>query len=226
MRLSFGVMNLAPFIEHTLLKPDARENEIRKICTEAVQNRFHGVCVNSSYVALARSVVKDQTQVVSVVGFPLGAALTKAKVWETTEAIENGADEIDMVIQIGFLKDRKNNEVSADIKAVVQAARGKTVKVIIETALLTTEEKTLACELARDAGAHFVKTCTGFSGGQAEVSDIQLMRAVVGPSLGIKASGGIKTAEAAEALIRAGANRLGTSSGVQLVRGLTTTQGY
>lgn len=223
--LSFAQMNLAPFIEHTLLKPDARENEIRKLCTEAIQHGFFGVCVNSSYVALAKSLVKDKCRVVSVIGFPLGTAATKAKVWETSEAVENGADEVDMVIHLGLLKDRRTNEAMEDIQAVVKAARGKNVKVIIETALITTEEKTLACELARDAGAHFVKTCTGFAGGGATVSDVELMRAVITTSMGVKASGGIKTAEAAEALVKAGASRLGTSSGVQLIHGQTPAQG-
>ncbi len=219
-------MNFALYIEHTLLKPETREGDIRKLCAEAITHSFFGVCVNSSYIALAKSVLKNQSKVVSVVGFPLGACATKTKASETADAVENGADEIDMVIHLGFLKDQRRADVINDIRSVVEAAQGQPVKVILETGLLTQDEKILACHLARDAGAHFVKTCTGFASGQAEVSDIQLMHSLVGAGMGVKASGGVRTPEKALALIQAGATRLGTSSGVQLVGGMSSQGSY
>lgn len=213
-------------IEHTLLKPDAQSSDIKKICQEAREHNFFGVCINSSYVELAKKHLQDsQVRLVSVVGFPLGAADLAAKAFEAQTAIAKGADEIDMVIHLGALKDRDLALVKADISAVVLAAQNHPVKVIIETALLTQEEKLLACELTLQAGAHFVKTCTGFSGGGATVEDILLMKKAVRSQIGVKASGGIKLMEQALALLQAGATRLGTSSGVSLVSGAKAIKG-
>lgn len=220
-------MNIQKLIEHTLLKPEAGESDVRKICAEAIQHQFFGVCVNSCYVALAHSLLKEKgPKLVSVIGFPLGTMESKAKAFETSRCIELGADEIDMVINIGALKDKRYHDVQKDIETVVKACQGHALKVIIETGLLSDEEKVMACKLSKAAGAQFVKTCTGFSQGQAEVSDIELMRKTVGPQMGIKASGGIKTVEKAQALIQAGADRLGTSSGVLLVSGKAATDSY
>lgn len=220
---------LSQYIEHTLLKPEATTNDISKVCQEAIKHQFVGVCVNSSYVEFAKSQISssvNSVKLVCVVGFPLGVCTSESKAFETSLAIRQGADEIDMVIQIGALKEKRYEFVQKDIESVVAAASGKPVKVILETALLTNEEKIKACELSLKAKAHFVKTCTGFMGGGATVEDIQLMKQVVGHQMGIKASGGIKTSEQAKALIEAGANRLGTSSGVSLVSGIATSGGY
>ncbi len=213
-------MNLSNYIDHTLLKPDATTEQIKNLCAEAIENKFYAVCVNSSYVALASEILKNtQIKIASVVGFPLGVVDSKSKAFETLIAIQNGATEIDMVIHIGALKEKKYQYVQNDIADVVQAAAGNKVKVILETALLTDDEKKIACELSLKAKAHFVKTCTGFGGGTASITDIQLMKSVVGNQMEIKASGGIKTFDFAKELILAGANRLGTSSGIALVNG-------
>lgn len=218
---------LNKYIDHTLLKPETQVEQINQLCEEAKQYQFASVCVNPTWVAHCSELLKDSdVKVCTVIGFPLGATTTETKAFETKNAIENGADEIDMVINIGSLKDRRYEEVEDDIKAVVDAANGKTVKVIIETSLLTKEEKQKACELAKKAGAHFVKTSTGFSGGGATVEDVHLMRLAVGPEMGVKASGGVRNLEDAQAMIKAGATRIGASAGVQIVSGLESNSDY
>jgi deoxyribose-phosphate aldolase len=212
------MLSLASLIDHTLLKPDASYDQIEKICKEAVDFRFASVCVNSMHVALAARCLKgSDVKPIAVVGFPLGAMLTDAKVAETRAAIADGAQEIDMVINIGALKSLDYATVLNDIEKVVGVALTAPVKVIIETAQLTRDEKIIACALAKAGGASFVKTSTGFGGGGATVEDVNLMRAVVGPDFGVKASGGIKTLEDMKLMVAAGASRIGTSSGVQIV---------
>lgn len=219
--------NLSSYIDHTILKPETTESQIRQLCKEALENQFFSVCVNTSFVPLCKELLKGSSvKVCAVVGFPLGAMSTPAKAFETKWAVENGADEIDMVIQIGALKAHQYDYVREDIRKVVEAAQGRTVKVIIETSLLTRDEKIMACQLSKDAKAHFVKTSTGFNGGGATVEDVQLMKATVGDALEVKASGGVRDQATAEAMIRAGATRLGTSSGVQLVKNQSVTSGY
>jgi len=215
-----GAAQVARFIDHTLLKPDAQTRAFDTLCAEAMQHGFFSVCVNSCRVAyVAKKLAGSGVHVCSVVGFPLGAMTTASKVFETKEAIRDGADEIDMVINIGWLKSGDRQAVEADIRAVRGAAAKAVLKVIIETVLLSNEEKVLACELAKKAGADFVKTSTGFLGGGATVEDVRLMRAAVGPDLGVKASGGVKTYADAVAMIQAGATRIGTSSGVAILTG-------
>lgn len=228
------MQKLNSFIEHTLLKPEAQQEDFRKLCLEAKQNLFLGVCVNSSWTEFCRREIdhlfQDQqnskTKLVTVVGFPSGVGLSRAKAFETEQSIALGADEIDMVIHLGWLKDRRIVEVENDIKSVVAAAQGRPVKVIFETHLLTQEEKILACEICIRAGAHFVKTSTGFSGGGATAEDVLLMKQIVGDQLGVKASGGVRSLEQAEKMIEAGASRLGTSSGVAIVQGKSIGSGY
>lgn len=220
-------ISLAAYIDHTLLKADARSEQIQKLCQEAQEYQFFSVCVNSAYVQTCFELLKNsKVKVCSVVGFPLGAMDSRAKAFETEQAVRHGASEIDMVINIGALKDGRHDLVKNDIQQVVEAAQGKIVKVIIETALLTEPEKILACQLSEAAGAHFVKTCTGFGGGGATIEDITLMRKTVSAKISIKASGGIKDRTHALALIKAGATRLGTSSGIALVQGQSSTGGY
>ena len=206
-------------IDHTLLKPEAIQSVLDRLCSEALQYGFKAVCVNSARVAyVSQKVVGSAVAVCAVVGFPLGASPQAAKAFEAAKAIEDGASELDMVLNIGALKDGDLKTVEADIRAVRQAAPGPSVlKVIIETCLLTEAEKTTACEIAKQVGADFVKTSTGFSSGGATVEDVALMRRIVGPEMGVKASGGIKDWETAVAMIEAGADRLGTSSGVAIV---------
>lgn len=222
------VNSLARFIDHTLLKPEATQDQISNLCKEAIQFQFAGVCVNSVWIDfVVKSVAGTNILPVAVVGFPLGAMETKAKAFEAELAAKFGAKEIDMVIPVGLLKSQQTQRVREDIASVVKASGKALVKVIIETGLLTNEEKKVACSLAKEAGAHFVKTCTGFSAGAATVEDVKLMKSVVGSALQVKASGGIKTADFAKALIEAGASRLGTSSGVALVtQGHQNTGGY
>ena len=218
---SLSPAELARFIDHTLLKPEATEREIRSLCEEARKHSFATVCVNSRYIPLAAELLAgSKTLPIAVVGFPLGACATEAKVFETRWAVEKGAREIDMVIALGSLLEGKDAEVEADIRAVVQAA-GPTVpvKVILETCLLNDEQKARACRLSVAAGAAFVKTSTGFSKGGATIEDIRLMRAAVGPKVGVKASGGIRTRENAVAMIEAGANRIGASASAAIVSG-------
>ncbi len=209
--------DIAARIDHTLLKADASEEDIRKLCEEARQHRFAAVCVNPVWVSLCRQLLQDTgVMVATVVGFPLGALSAEAKAEEAARAAAEGADELDMVMNIGLLKSGRDAEVEEDIRGVVGAAGGRTVKVIIETALLTDEEKVTACTLAQRARAHYVKTSTGFSKGGATVDDVALMRKVVGDTMGVKASGGIRTAEDARKMIAAGATRIGTSAGVSI----------
>ena len=212
--------DIARMIDHTLLKPDACLEQLEKLCFEAIEHNFATVCVNPTHVEFCASILKDKApQVCTVVGFPLGANISGAKAFETKEAICLGAEEIDMVINIGALKDQKFDFVKADIESVVNAAGQIPVKVIIETSLLNDEQKIKACMLAKQAGASFVKTSTGFSGGGANAHDVALMRKTVGENIGVKASGGIRTYEDAIAVINAGANRIGASSGVNIIKG-------
>ncbi len=213
---------MAQYIDHTLLKPEAQRSAFDKLCDEALQYRFKAVCVNSCRVAyVAEKLEGGGVEVCSVVGFPLGAMETRAKAFEASQAIEGGATEVDMVINIGALKSGDLKTVDNDIRSLRSAAKGSTVlKVIIETCLLTDEEKILACEIAKKAGADFVKSSTGFSSGGATIEDIAMMRKVVGSDMGVKASGGIKDFAAASAMINAGADRLGTSSGIAIVGGV------
>lgn len=215
-------MELNKYIDHTLLKPDATEEQIIKICEEAAEYSFYAVCVNSCHVALAknqRERLNGNYAIASVIGFPLGAMSTASKVAETGDACENGATEIDMVINIGMLKDKRYDECKEDIAAVVQEAdkHNAHVKVIIETCYLTDEEKKTACLLSKEANAAFVKTSTGFGTGGATAHDVRLMRETVGPEMGVKASGGIRDLETALTMIEAGANRLGVSAGIQII---------
>jgi deoxyribose-phosphate aldolase len=205
---------VAKYIDHTVLKPMAATTAYDTLCREALTHRFFGVCVNSSWVAyVARKLQGSGIHVCSVVGFPLGAMTPRAKAFETREAISAGAAEIDMVINVGLLKNGDYRDVEEDIRAVRRATRPNTIlKVIIETVFLTHEEKIVACELSKKAGADFVKTCTGFMGGVATVEDVALMRRVVGPEMGVKASTGVKTYKEALSMIAAGATRLGTGS--------------
>lgn len=212
-------MSIAKCIDHTVLKPQTTETAVRKLCAEAAQYGFASVCVNPCWVALCADLLKDtEVDVCTVIGFPLGANTSAVKAFEAAEAIRQGATEVDMVLNVGALKDGNADLVRADIAAVVEAARGKAlVKVILETCLLTDEEKCIACRLAKEAGADYVKTSTGFSTGGATEADIALMRAEVGPEMGVKASGGIRDYATAQAMIRAGASRIGASAGVQIV---------
>jgi deoxyribose-phosphate aldolase len=210
----------AEFIDHTLLKPDATHDQIVKLCEEAKEHNFASVCVNPTNVSLASSLLRDTpVKVCTVIGFPLGATTPTAKAIESRDAIANGASEVDMVINVGALKSGDYDLVRKDIEAVVDAARGKAlVKVILETALLTDEEKIKGCLLAKLAGADFVKTSTGFGPGGATVEDVRLMRKVVGPEMGVKASGGIRDYEATRRMVEAGANRIGASAGVKIMK--------
>jgi len=219
--------NIAAYIDHTLLKPDATKEQIDVIVKEAATHKFASVCVNPYWVSHCAQQLKDTgVKVCTVIGFPLGASTTAVKALETKDAIEKGAGEIDMVINIGALKSGDLATVEEDIRAVVQAAAGVLTKVIIETSLLTEEEKVTACELAVKAGADFVKTSTGFSGGGATVEDIRLMRKTVGPEIGVKASGGVRDREATLAMIEAGATRIGASAGVQIIKGQAGSSDY
>ena len=212
---------LARYIDHTVLKPEATENDILKLCGEAVDHNFAAVCINPAWVRLAaKATTGSQVVVCSVVGFPLGISVTDAKVYETRRAIFDGAREIDMVIHIGALKSGKDALVRGDIQAVAETCRemGAHSKVIIEAALLTDEEKVKACTLAKEAGADFVKTSTGFGPSGATVQDVQLMRRVVGPEMGVKAAGGIRDQAATRALIEAGATRIGASASLKIVQ--------
>lgn len=211
--------NLAKKIDHTLLKADAVKDQIIKLCEEAKEYGFYSVCVNPTWVKEAAEQLEGtDVDVCTVIGFPLGASTPETKAFETKNAIENGAEEVDMVINIGQLKAKAYDAVEKDIRAVVDAARDKAlVKVIIETSLLTEEEKVRACELAVKAGADYVKTSTGFSTGGATLDDVRLMRETVGPDIGVKASGGVGDKEAALAMVEAGASRIGASSGIKIV---------
>lgn len=211
-------MNIAGMIDHTMLKADASSETIRRYCREAKEYGFASVCVNTCHVPLVAKELKGSpVKVCCVVGFPLGAMLSTAKAFETAEAVKLGAEEVDMVINIGAMKDKNYKFVREDIRAVAKATSGKTVKVILETCLLDKEEIIKACELSVEAGADFVKTSTGFSTGGANVEDVALMKHTVGEKARVKASGGIRTPEQAEALIRAGADRIGAGNGLVLL---------
>lgn len=211
--------NIASLIDHTILKPDATIEQVEKICEEAKKYEFASVCVNPHYVFLVNDRLKNcVVKTTSVVGFPLGASTIDVKSYETRDAVKNGADEIDMVINISALKNRNLDLVKEDIKSVVEAANGNTVKVIIETCLLTQEEKILACEISKECGADFVKTSTGFSSGGATVEDVKLMKRTVGPDIGVKASGGVRTLKDLEQLVEAGASRIGASASVDIIK--------
>lgn len=216
-------MELNRMIDHTILKADATQKDVEQIIEEAKKYHFYSVCINPTWVSLAAEQLNGEpVAVCTVIGFPLGANTTTIKALEAKNAIENGADEVDMVINIGELKGGNFEYVQQDIAAVVAEAKDKAlVKVIIETSLLNREEKIKACELAKAAGADFVKTSTGFSTGGATIDDIKLMRETVGPEMGVKASGGIHNAKEALAMIEAGATRLGASSGVAIMNGLS-----
>jgi len=219
--------NYAAMIDHTLLKADATRDQIEKLCAEAKKYVFASVCVNPTWVKYSAELLAGtEVKVCTVIGFPLGASTSAVKAFETKDAIANGAGEIDMVINIGALKNGEYDVVRDDIKAVVDAANGTLVKVIIETCLLTDEEKVKACELSVEAGADFVKTSTGFSTGGATAEDIALMRKTVGPDLGVKASGGVRNLEDMKKMIENGATRIGASSGVAIMEGLTSQSDY
>jgi len=222
--MSLDVQEIAKMIDHTLLKPDATSAQIAELCEEARRYGFASVCVNPAHVHACAEMLDSGTtpKVCTVIGFPLGASASSVKSYETKTALEDGAEEIDMVINIGALKDGNTDLVKSDIQGVVETAHaaGAIVKVIIETVLLTDAEIETACLLAKEAGADFVKTSTGFAGGGATVEDIALMRRVVGAEMGVKASGGVRTFEDAQAMIAAGATRLGASAGVKIIQGI------
>ncbi len=211
-------MKITEYIDHTLLKPDATEKQIKQLCNEAKKYGFASVCVNPYYAKLVSEELKgSNVKTCVVVGFPLGASTKEIKAFEAQNAVQNGAQEVDMVMNIGALKDKKYDVIQEDIQAVVHAVKGKAiVKVIVECCLLTRNEKIKACELAIQAGAAFVKTSTGFSKGGATIEDVELMKSVVGSEGRVKASGGIRDAKTAAAMLRAGASRIGTSAGVNI----------
>lgn len=213
-------MLTSKLFDHTILKADATKGQVAKICEEALEHNFASVCVNQYYTAFVAEKLKgSEVAVCTVVGFPLGMMSTKAKCFETEAAILDGATEIDMVINVGALKDKEYDTVFEDIKKVKETCKDKAIlKVIIEACLLSDEEKIKACELSKQAGADFVKTSTGFSTGGATVEDVKLMRQTVGPELGVKASGGIRDKKTAEAMVEAGASRLGTSATVEILK--------
>ena len=210
---------LNKYIDHTLLKPEAKREDIIEICKEAKEYDFMSVCINPNWISLVKEQLEDSdVKVCTVIGFPLGANNKETKALEAKIAVEDGADEVDMVLNIGRLKSKDYDYVKKDIEGVVRSSGDKLVKVIIETSLLTDEEKVKACKIAREAGAHYVKTSTGFSDGGARVEDVKLMRDTVGDKLGVKASGGVRTYEDALKFIDAGASRLGASSGVNIIK--------
>ncbi|TVY09121.1 deoxyribose-phosphate aldolase [Paenibacillus cremeus] len=225
---TFDVSKLPSYIDHTLLKADADESAIRKLCEEAKQYGFYSVCVNGTWVKLCHELLQGTgVKVAAVCGFPLGASDSSVKAFEAAKAAEHGAGEIDMVLQIGRLKQGDYDAVREDIRAVVQAVAGRAiVKVIFETGALNEEQKAAACRLSEEAGAHFVKTSTGFGQGGATVEDVTLMRANVSPSVSVKASGAVRDLETALKMIEAGATRLGTSSGVAIMTGISSSSSY
>lgn len=213
-------MDYAGLIDHTILAPQATKENVKQLCKEAMEYEFHSVCVNSSFVYYCARLLKDSdVRVCTVIGFPLGAMSTAGKVAEAEQAMADGASELDMVIHVGMVKSGDWEYVKQDISSVTEAAKGRAiVKVILETCLLTEEEKIEACRVCRECGADFVKTSTGFSKGGATAEDVALMRRTVGPEMGVKASGGIRSRADAKAMVEAGATRLGTSSGVAIVQ--------
>ncbi|WP_398574308.1 deoxyribose-phosphate aldolase [Staphylococcus equorum] len=220
-------MNYAKYIDHTLLKPESTRTQIDKIIEEAREFNFKSVCLNPTHVKYAAEKLKDtEVLVCTVIGFPLGASTTETKMFEVEDAVKNGASELDMVINVGALKDGRYEDVQKDIESVVGAANGKTVKVIIETCLLTDEEIVKASELSKAAGANFVKTSTGFAGGGATPEDVKLMKDTVGDDLEVKASGGVRNLEDFNKMLEAGATRIGASAGVQIIQGLESDSDY
>jgi deoxyribose-phosphate aldolase len=218
---------LEKYIDHTLLKATATEKDIENLCKEAIQYNFYAVCVNSSYVSLCKKLLKgSDVMTAAVVGFPLGAMHKDAKVFEAEQAIRDGADEIDMVIHIGMLKSDRKDYVQEEISAIKKAIGDKVLKVIIETCYLTQEEKEAAIQMCVNAGAEFVKTSTGFGTGGATLEDIRLMKKIVGDSVKIKASGGLKDSSTAQQYIEEGISRIGTSSGIEILKGLTSEKSY
>lgn len=219
---------LARMIDHTILKAEATKEAVTKICKEALEYKFASVCINPTNIELAAKLLKgSEVKVCTVIGFPLGANTKEVKAFETKDAIAKGAHEVDMVINIGKLKDKEYDYVKEDIKAVVDAAKGKALtKVIIEACLLTNEEKVIVCKLAKEAGVDFVKTSTGFSTGGATPSDIKLMRETVGPELGVKASGAVRSLEDAMAVIENGATRIGASASIAICEGKKSDSTY
>lgn len=220
-------MEINQYIDHTLLKPESRQDQIDKLIREAKTYNFASVCINPTWVSYAAKALEGtDIKVCTVIGFPLGATTSAVKAFETKDAISHGADEVDMVINIGQAKSGHFAFVEEDIRAVVEASGDKLVKVIIETCLLTDEEKIKACQAAVAAGADFVKTSTGFSIAGAKLEDVRLMRQTVGPDVGVKAAGGTRSLEDAQAFIEAGATRIGTSAGVTIMEGKQTNSGY
>lgn len=216
---------LAPFIDHTLLKPEAPASAYKQLMIEALQYQFFSVCIPPTYVSMAkRHLSQSSVKICTVVGFPYGFNTTSSKVFESKQAVDHGADEIDMVINVSALKSGDENLVRNDINSVVRAANGKIVKVILETCLLTDDEKVIACQICDVAGAHFVKTSTGFGAGGATLEDVRMLKRSIGSRMQVKASGGIRDAETARAMISAGASRLGTSHGVTIVGGAPPSQ--
>ena len=215
-------MDINSKIDHTLLKPEATSDMIENLCREALEFGFAAVCVNPYYVTRAKNLLKGSNiKVATVVGFPLGANLSSIKAFEAAKAVEDGANELDMVINIGALKQGKVEYVENDIRIVVEAAKGAIVKVILETCYLTKEEKILACELCKKAGAHFVKTSTGFASAGALVEDVALIRKIAGQDMGVKAAGGIRTLAKLQEMVKAGADRIGTSSAMAIIQEIT-----
>lgn len=215
------------YIDHTVLKAATTKEAVKAVCEEAIEYNFMSVCINPTHVAYAAELLKDvESKVCTVIGFPLGANTPEVKAFETRNAIENGADEVDMVINVGAAKDGNWELVERDIKAVVDAANGTLTKVIIETCYLTDEEKVKACEISKKVGADFVKTSTGFGTGGATKEDIELMRKTVGPDMGVKASGGVRSKEDFDTMVNAGATRIGASSGVLIMQGQKANTDY
>lgn len=225
--MSSSKIDIAAKIDHTILGADVSQEDVKIKCEEAKKYNFASVCANPDQVALmAEELADSEVKVCTVIGFPLGVNLTEIKAAEAEAAVRDGADELDMVIKVGALKEGDYQTVKEDIEAVVEAAGEKLVKVIIETCYLTDKQKIKACELAKAAGADFVKTSTGFGSGGAAVADIKLMRETVGPKMGVKASGGIRSLEDVKAMLEAGASRIGASSGVQIMKGGKATADY
>jgi len=225
--MSLNAAQLAAYVDHTVLKPDASPAQIEQLCAEAREHNFFSVCVNGSWVAAARHFLDgSDVKVASVVAFPLGAMSSDVKRYETEVAIDDGAHEIDVVLNVARLKAGEDKFVLRELIDVVEAADERTVKVILETCLLNDAEKVRACQLVVESGAHFVKTSTGFSTSGATIADVKLMRETVGPKFGVKASGGVRDAQTALAMIAAGATRLGTSSGIAIVKGLAGGGSY
>lgn len=229
MTIEFTSEQIATYIDHTLLKQEASTSQVKKLCEEALKFKFASVCVNPGYVKLCNELLKGSgVKVCGVVGFPLGATLTAVKAYETEKVITDGAEEIDMVLNVGALKSGDETLVKEDVTAVVKVAHAKKVlvKVIIETCLLTDDEKIKACQICKAAEADFVKTSTGFNSGGATLPDVALMRKTVGPDMGVKAAGGVRSREDVLAMIEAGATRIGTSGGVKIMEGAEINSGY